>query len=122
MLCFIVIIVFFIIVIYLGTWVVLFWNWISVWAMIYGASINLSPTEILWASIYLVMGSVGAWYLWYMKMYEVLRDNGTLGWFSFFFWFFCHGAFCIVMCIGVPETAAAYLFNFHFQSFYLVVS
>ena len=30
-------------------------------------------TEILWATVYMIMGMIAAWHLWYYKIYVALR-------------------------------------------------
>ena len=54
------------------TWCALFWNWVSVFVLIFGASL-VSSVGIVYATCYWLLGSYGAWYFWYTPMYKALR-------------------------------------------------
>lgn len=91
-------------VLMLVTWLTLFWNWICVLTMTFIA--YNQPIESLWATIYFALGVPGAWTFWYRSIYYALRDSSTSRWIRFFFYFACSIIFALVMCIGVPQTAA----------------
>lgn len=94
-------------IIVLFTWLALFWNWITVLARWFTKDADGSSSQVMWASIYLLLGAPGAWQLWYRSIYFGARDNANSKWIFFFVNFILHCLFCLVMCIGAPDTASA---------------
>ncbi len=47
-----------------ATWVTLFLNWCCIAALFFACSAGSTAIEFLWSSMYLVLGSLGAWQFW----------------------------------------------------------
>jgi len=90
---------------FLLTVVTLFWNTCSCLA-IYLVEAG-SDTDMLWAIVYFVCGTFGAWKLWYRQIYYGIRDRKTIKWWLFFLFFVMHICFCIVMAIGFSNIGSA---------------
>jgi hypothetical protein len=58
---------------YIVAWMCIFWNWLTM-LIGWGSSIDdISGSDALWASIYLLIGVPGSWKLWYRSLYYAIR-------------------------------------------------
>lgn len=92
------------------TWLCLLMNWLTAFAVKFGA--DGSTASLLWSSVYLMLGTPGAWFLWYKPIYTASRDDNSKTWAFFFINFFVHTGFAIVMSCGIPGTAGMGLWTF----------
>lgn len=95
------------------------WNWFCVLALWNALPDNTSFGEVLWASIWVMMGGYGAWAFWYRNLYFSLRDSTTFTHLRHLFWFFGHFLFCATMELGMSGTASGCVYGFHFILFVL---
>lgn len=101
------------------TWAVLIWNFICIMPMIYVSKIAYT-LELFIAICYMVLGTLGAWHLWYYDIYISWHLNsGWWTWWRFFIYFLAHTLFCCIMAVGIPSCASAY-FLFDYFSYYIV--
>lgn len=92
----------------LFTWLCLVWNWLCLmirWGVI--KDDTSTGSDALWSSIYLVLGSLGAWRLWYLSIYKAFSTKSTTQWMWFFVVFSAHCIFAIIIAVGTPDCAAA---------------
>jgi hypothetical protein len=56
----------------------------------------------LYAGIYVVCGVLGAWYLWYSRLYHACKGDRGLTFFFFFMSYSVHCAFCLWASLAPP--------------------
>jgi len=88
------------------TWISLFWNFCCILATwVQGADDN-ADMRTVFAAIYVVMGIPGSWNMWYQTVYDAAKYDSSRRWVYFFFNYFLHNCYVIIMLIGVPQTAS----------------
>lgn len=66
---------------------------------VHASSVNACVVR---AVIYMVAIPLG-WLLWYGRVYNAAKNDGTLGFVIFFLVFFAHLVFCIWSAVGKPR-------------------
>lgn len=86
---------------FLGLCVCLAANWFAVTCELFshGAS---ETAAWLYAGIYVVLGVLGAWYLWYSRLYHACKGDRGLTFFFFFMAYSVHCAFCLWASLAPP--------------------
>eukprot|EP00457_Paulinella_chromatophora_P006577 gb/GEZN01006596.1/.p1 GENE.gb/GEZN01006596.1/~~gb/GEZN01006596.1/.p1 ORF type:complete len:356 (+),score=57.38 gb/GEZN01006596.1/:78-1145(+) len=89
-------------------WLSMGWNWLLMTMAWFSGVQNYTSgdTDFMWSSLYLVLGMMGSWKLWYRSVYYGCRDGSSRQWLFFFPNFFAHLVFAAVMAVGVPKCAA----------------
>jgi len=88
------------------TWIGLFWNWLIFLIAYFATTFDVS-SDVLWSSIYLVLGVPGSWKLWYKNLYTGTRTKSNANWIAFFITFFMHWVLAILIGVGVPSCNGA---------------
>jgi len=64
-----------------------------------------SSMTLTWATMYVLIGVPGAWKMWYKAIYRAVGTDKRVKFVQYFLFGGCHTIFCVVACIGIPETA-----------------
>ncbi len=90
-----------------ATWVTLFFNWCCIAALFFACTANSTAIEFLWSSMYLVLGSLGAWQFWCVPLFLSLSLSLSLfhSFFLSFFLSFPHSFRCIAFTHTRPSTS-----------------
>jgi len=85
---------------YLGLVLCLLVNWLCVSTALIASSKNTG--DWLWASIYMITGIPGGWWLWYIRLYNACKGDRALTFFLFFCTYLVHCVFCLWAALA-PE-------------------
>jgi len=90
------------------TWIGLFWNWLIFLIAYFAAPSGITvDSDVLWSSIYLVLGVPGSWRLWYRNIYKAVGVQSNANWIAFFVTFGMHWVLAILIGVGVPTCNGA---------------
>lgn len=71
---------------------------------------NKVPSWFL-SIIFWITGVPLSIWLWYKRIYSAAVTESAIGYMAFFFFFFCHWAWCVFCAVGVQINAAAWCFS-----------
>mmetsp|Transcript_47671 Transcript_47671/g.91018 ORF Transcript_47671/g.91018 Transcript_47671/m.91018 type:complete len:311 (-) Transcript_47671:402-1334(-) len=86
---------------YLGLCACLSFNWFAVTCELFRSGAD-ETASWLYSGIYLIMGVLGAWYLWYARLYMACKGDRGLTFFFFFMAYSVHCAFCLWASLAPP--------------------
>jgi hypothetical protein len=90
----------------IATWIGLFWNWLIFMIAYFHTNVDVAA-DVLWSSIYLVLGVPGSWRLWYKNVYTGVRTNSNANWIAFAVTFGMHWVLAILIGVAVPSCNGA---------------